>query len=177
MIDRSARNKMALSVRRLALGRITNWEYEEQISDSTVDTVIGVIDDEMWSLYNGHNEHGLVGKHEVSHADKKVIARIILFLKSDLKYEYPIVNDSIWRFFVTMVVFLGLLLALWAGNSNSVLLSLAVLGSCFVLNRETLKKYETLFTLAGDQKQWPFTSEKQLRETAKLLAQNRKGLA
>ena len=64
---------MALSVRKLALGRITNWEYEEQISDSTVDTVIGVIDDEMWSLYNDHNEHRLVGKHEVSHADKKLL--------------------------------------------------------------------------------------------------------
>ena len=76
-----------------------------------------------------------------------------------------------------MVAFLGLLLALWAGNSYSVLISLAVLGSCFVLKRERLKKYETLFTLAGDQKQWPSTSEKQLRETAKLLAQNRKGLA
>lgn len=42
-----------------------------------------------WSLYGDHKEYKLTGKNKLSKETKNEVARCILFLKSNLEYQWP----------------------------------------------------------------------------------------
>ena len=90
MIDRDARNNLAESLRHLVSGRITNDQFEEaawwvESDDAAVDAVKW----QAWQLYSDLREHRLTGRDAVSESDRRIVARFILFLHSDLEYEWP----------------------------------------------------------------------------------------
>jgi len=86
MVDRNARDQMVLLLRRLATGRITNDEFETQRPVSSTDPAVDEIYHRgVWGFYSDLHEHRLV----LSRGERREIARFILFLKSDLDYQWP----------------------------------------------------------------------------------------
>lgn len=89
MIDREARNKLAELMRSLVAGAITNDEFEDALPNSPDDAVWEVFHKGAWCLYSDLKAHKLKGEHALPDADKSVVARWILFLKSDYEYGWP----------------------------------------------------------------------------------------
>ncbi|MHC4153518.1 MAG: DUF1707 domain-containing protein [Planctomycetota bacterium] len=100
MVDREARDKTAELLRHFAAGRITNDEFEDGLPSKSKDPAIGGICWAAWFLYDDLKEHKLIRRHAVTKDGKRHIARWVVFLKSDLEYEW---DDS--------TVFTGLLLS------------------------------------------------------------------
>jgi len=102
MIDRNARNRLAEGIRHLAAGTITNVEFEERaLSSSTDPAVHAVFVGGPWFLYHDLMRYRLKGAHRLSPAVRREAARWVLFLKSDLPYEWPverrgIVGSLVW---------------------------------------------------------------------------------
>lgn len=85
MIDRAARDRAALALRRFAANRITNDEFDELYPASAGDIAVRVIGDRAWSLYSDMHEHRLDTGPEL----RREIARWVLFLHTELGYRWP----------------------------------------------------------------------------------------
>ena len=89
MVDRESRNRLAESLRHLVSGQITNDQFETAAWIESDDSVIDTVKWQAWLLYGDLHEHKLTGSDAVSKSDRRVVARFILFLQSDLEYEWP----------------------------------------------------------------------------------------
>lgn len=92
MVDRVGRTSLALALRKLAAGRVSNYEFEDQLGREIVssrDMGVKAIRWAAWMLYDDLHEHRLSGVHSLGRAGRRHIARWILFLKSDVEYEWP----------------------------------------------------------------------------------------
>ena len=89
MLDRVARDRTAELLRHLASGRISNDEFEDALPLETADSAALAVQHAAWMLYSDLSEHKLTGKHALSAEAKKAVARSIVFLYSDLPYEWP----------------------------------------------------------------------------------------
>lgn len=131
MTDREARNKLAEAMRALASGLITNDEFEDKrLPHSKDDPAISEIYSKgAWLLYSDLEEYRLSGVNRLDEKTKSVVARWILFLKTDLPYEWPISNikQSLLRF----------------------LANILTLG---VANKSYIRQYQA----CGDIEVWPF---------------------
>jgi len=88
MIDRKARNHMAERLRHLAAGVMTNYRFES-LRRRSKDTVIWDLEERLaWPCYDDLHEHCLTGGHALSYGYRRDFARAILFLKTDLEYEW-----------------------------------------------------------------------------------------
>jgi hypothetical protein len=87
MVDRIKRDFLIEKFRDLLSGNITNLEYDdlenEFISDN--DPAAWLIWEKTWHLYDDFKEH----KVELTEDGRQYFARCILFLHSDLEYEWP----------------------------------------------------------------------------------------
>ena len=129
MVDKEARTKMAELIRQLIAGKITNDEFEDSIPQTKDRAVFEVFFSGLWGIYTDLKECRLVGADAVPKESRPVIARYILFLKSDHEYEWPITS-----FFPYMLWMLAALLTL--GWSNRI--------------------YQRRFSTHGDVTVWPF---------------------
>jgi len=131
VIDRNARNQLAEAIRALASGRISNDEFEDKrLPDSKEDIAIfQIYSNGAWFLYSDLEEQWLIGKYRLPKATKAHIARWVLFLKTDLPYEWPV--PTAWQ-----------ALSLFAAN----LVTLGVAGR--IMARR--------FRAKGDSDVWPF---------------------
>jgi hypothetical protein len=92
MVDRKSRRQVAELLRHLVAGLITNDEFEERCPrDSNDSAVRQVLDEGAWFLYDDLREHRLTGDRKPSPGTRHNVARWILFLESDLEYEWPVV--------------------------------------------------------------------------------------
>jgi hypothetical protein len=89
MIDRDARNRVAESLRHLVSGQITNDQFEDAAWIESNDAAIDAVKWQAWLLYSDLHGHKLTGSDAVSKSDRRIVARFILFLHSDLEYEWP----------------------------------------------------------------------------------------
>lgn len=94
MIDRLGRDNLAEALRHLAAGQISNDQYESRVYENGVprqskDRAVEEIFDESWYLYSDLHEYRLMGKYRLRRDARMEVARWILFLKSDLPYEWP----------------------------------------------------------------------------------------
>lgn len=131
MVDREARNKLAEAMRALANGLITNDEFEDnRLPRCKEDLAISeVFSKGAWLLYSDLEEYRLSGIHRLDDKTKSVVARWVLFLKTDLPYEWPTSNiqQGLLRFFTKLLTL---------GVAN--------------------KGYERKFKSCGDIEVWPF---------------------
>ncbi|MBJ7575480.1 hypothetical protein [Luteimonas sp. MC1828] len=100
MIDREARDRFAQAIRALVAGTITNDEFEGvrfPALDTADPAIAAIYQEGAWHLYSDLEEHRLRGKHAISRKDKSHVARWVLFLKTDLPYEWPELGGA--RFF------------------------------------------------------------------------------
>jgi hypothetical protein len=107
MVDRSSRRTAGELLRLLVAGQITNDEFEDRMPRKSPDLAICEIFFAGWCLYSDQREYRLVGKHRVSSETRHHIALAILFLQTDLEYEWPCRSMS-----QTFVLLLGSLLTL-----------------------------------------------------------------
>jgi hypothetical protein len=104
VIDRNSRNRLAEGIRHLAAGTITNVEFEERVSYSSADPAVhAVFLGGPWFFYHDLTRYRLKGKDRLSPAVRREAARWILFLKTDLPYEWPVerrglVGSLVWVF-------------------------------------------------------------------------------
>ena len=88
MIDRNARNHLAERLRHLVTGVITNYRFE-RLARRSQDPVIWDLEERLaWPVYDDIHEHRLTGPHSLTHGQRRDFARAILFLKTDLEYEW-----------------------------------------------------------------------------------------
>lgn len=89
MIDRVARDILAEQIRHLVAGLTTNDDFEEKVLGvETDDKGYWAVFDQAWGLYSDLYQHKLTGSHAVSKSGRRFIATFVLFLHSDLEYEW-----------------------------------------------------------------------------------------
>ena len=87
-VDSAARKEYAALLRHLAAGLITNREFEMR-SPYWREIGLHELDWAVWPLYDDFHEHKLTCDYQVTPEGRKFIARMILFLRSDLPYRWP----------------------------------------------------------------------------------------
>ena len=89
MIDRQARSQLAVCLRHLASGRISNDVFDERAPYSSEDRAVNAIWWQAWHLYSDLREHKLTGRDRLSQDTRRAVTRWIVFLHSDLEYQWP----------------------------------------------------------------------------------------
>jgi len=99
MIDFAARRRLATGVRHLAIGRITNDEFEDlyarEAARSLDSAVRAVFWQGAWLLYSDFQQTRYAGRNRLPKDTRRHIARWILFLRTPLPYEWPL--ESWWQ--------------------------------------------------------------------------------
>ena len=132
MIDRDARNRLAECIRHLAAGVITNVEFEDRVLSRSSDPAIEAIFlGGPWFLYHDIVCYRLRGADRLSPAVRREAARWIVFLKSDLPYE-------------------------WSVQRRGILASLAWVGLCLLTFGYAARLAQRRFTRHGNISVWPF---------------------
>ena len=129
MTDKRDREKLAEALRHLATGQISNREYEDRTEFRSSDIAVREIWRAAWGMYSDVRTYRLTGKDALTADTKEAVARCILFLHSDLPWEWPT-------------------------RSFSEILLFAVAGLCTfgLLARRDRRRYRA----AGDFAVWPF---------------------
>jgi hypothetical protein len=94
VIDRNARDAYAELLRHFASGRMTNREYEDEtdrivLPGNTGDLALREIWLWTWQLYDDVRTHELTGRWALAADDRKCLARAVIFLYTDVEYEWP----------------------------------------------------------------------------------------
>jgi hypothetical protein len=106
MVDIERRKKLAFYLRQMAVGLTTNDDFEDAVAEDVTDgwlpeqyyrsktaknddLIIIPMLELCWGLYSDTHQHKLTGKHKLDAEALKVVARCILFLRSDLEYKWP----------------------------------------------------------------------------------------
>ena len=130
MVDRESRTKLAELIRHLVAGRITNDEFEDSFPLRSADPAVWeVFSCGAWALYSDLWQYRLTGRYRLPKEARREVSRWILYLKTDLEYEWPRLS-LIWS-----ILFL-------VGN----LFSVGLLGF----------GYRRYLRLCGDWEVWPF---------------------
>ncbi len=148
MVDRTLRDRLADAIQALIAGCITNYEFEEGLLKDGIplladpsrwpDPVIGPIREVAWLfLYDDTREYRLAGRDKLSLADRREVLRWVLFLRSELEYEWP-------RFRFTQLNHL---------SPSGCLLSLLTLG---ISSRRQHRQDFATWQQAGEYDVWPF---------------------
>lgn len=163
MVDLERRKILAYHLRHLVVGLISNDKFEESITDDVSfgwlpeqyyrskeaksdDPIIRPMLELCWCLYSDLENHTLSGKYQLSDKELKDIARFILFLNSDVEYEWPYFDriNLLIRFSFKDLLFTALTL----GQHYGVKLN------------ERKEQYEE-FKNTGDHHLWPFINKEQ----------------
>src|SRR5437870_2940764 len=105
MIDRKGRAALAVHLRHLASGRLTNAEFDSVRLDRSEDAALVAIGDAGWSLYDDFFVYRLRGRRALNSETREAVARCILFLDSDLPYEWPVRRPSLKSILWTFLTF------------------------------------------------------------------------
>ncbi len=89
MIDRTGRDSLALHLRRLASGRITNDEFDAIQITSSLDAALPAVWEAGWGLYHDFTSYRLRGASSLKPDALRAVGRCVLFLGTDLPYEWP----------------------------------------------------------------------------------------
>ena len=111
MPDYTTRRTIALMLRRFAAGRITSDELDDAFADGrSADSAVAALHDfAVGGLYGSFDSHRCRADHALSRSSRRLVARMVLFLRTDLDFEWPDhgyagFRGGLWRF-----VTLGLL--------------------------------------------------------------------
>jgi hypothetical protein len=91
-VNRESRNRFAELLRHFAAGRLTNDEYEDATTAlmRSEDLALRELWWAVWHTYDDLHEHRLTGKYKLPPEGRTIVARMVLFLHSDLPYEWPV---------------------------------------------------------------------------------------
>jgi len=179
MVDSIRRKKLALHLRFLVTGQITNDEFENSVMDdvtfgwlpeqfyradgcTTDDPLIRAVVEYTWCLYSDLENHKLVGKFKLTEFQEKEIARMILFLHSNQEYnwDYFDLTNPLMRF-----------------SFSEMMRSILTFGKYLNDQKKTRQRqYEEMKSM-GDFDYWPFKIktdfESQLKNPPFLTGENK----
>ncbi len=99
MVDRVLRDRLADAIHDLAAGFLTNDAFEDGLFEAGIplatdpsrwpDPAIGPIGERAWCLYSDTHPYPLTGRHKLPPEGRRQVLRWVLFLRSDLEYEWP----------------------------------------------------------------------------------------
>jgi hypothetical protein len=101
MVDRRSRDELARAIRRLIAGIVTNDEFDHSLSAALLrsrDLGVQSVRLAAWTLYSDMHEYRLEGPRALNRTARRGIARWIVFLRSDVEYQWP--NLTGWRWLV-----------------------------------------------------------------------------
>ena len=133
MVNRHARDIASDAIREFMNGSISNKEDERRFQRSKDDPALRSIYRNLWFCYSDVKEHTLTGDHALTDENRAVVRRCLLFLKSDLEFQW-----------------LPTTLLDWAAI-------LRVIGLGWIAKR----RLERVARLGGDQDVWPFLTKAQ----------------
>jgi len=114
--ERSRRDAVIPLIRAFAAKKLTNDEFEDRY-DSVLDSrpvrqwedpALWAVKTAVWSLYDDLSTHRLEGKYALSNEQKGCLAQCILFLQTDLRYEWKTYCFISLRTLFLNVITLGL---------------------------------------------------------------------
>jgi hypothetical protein len=94
-----SRKRLSIVLRQLASGQLSNYKFEDAYIDDTVgmgDRGAWEIYKFVWMFYDDLYEHRLRAKHRLSPLQRRVFAQCVLFLRSDLPYEWDKRAKYLW---------------------------------------------------------------------------------
>lgn len=170
MIDKDRRKKLAYHLRHLSVGLISNDEFESNLMNDITngwlpeqyyrakeakfeDSIIEPMIMLCWGLYDDTRNHKLTGADKLSEKSLKIIARCILFLQSDLSYEWPYFDtrNPLAKFSLSELV-----------------LCVLTIGQYYRAKRNELEEAYLEFQKLGNYDIWPFFKEADYLEALKL---------
>jgi len=89
LVDRDDRKQLASALRKLATGKLTNFAFEDLVPFRTQDAGVRAVADHAWYLYSDLHEHELRGEAALTREGRREVARWLLFLDTDVEYEWP----------------------------------------------------------------------------------------
>jgi hypothetical protein len=169
MVDIERRKKLALYLRHLATGQISNDDFENAVMDNvtygwlpdqyyrsqeskTDDSVIRPVLEYAWCLYNDTENHKLTGHHKLTEFQEKEIARLILFLHSGQSYTWDYVDIT------------NPLLRL---SFKDIMQSILTFGLHYREKRLTREQQIEEMKKKGDFEYWPFKTKEDFEEQLK----------
>lgn len=169
MVDKERRRKLALHLRHLSVGLITNDDFEIAVMEDVTegwlpeqyyrskqaksdDEIIQPMLELCWGLYDDLRQHKLNKSNALTKEALKIIARCILFLHSDQEYKWPYfnTNNPLLRFSLKDLIY-----------------TILTIGHHYRNKREEhiISYYE--WQKKGDYNVWPFFSESDYQEQLK----------
>ena len=95
MVDRTQRDTARRVLRSLIAGELTNDEFEAQFPRAEHDMAVQAIKTNVWMLYSDLRRHKLTGKHELNAGTRALLKRCVVFLDTDLDFEWPVPRISL----------------------------------------------------------------------------------
>ena len=174
-VDREARDQVAVDLRRLVTGRMINVEFDDcyyrrwkESQDLAVSEIAKFVWGQfVWGLYGSDRSYRLKGRHAVSPEARRAAARAILFLHTNLEYQWRVQPEINLLWLLLPGCYLVLwIAALWGSFMSRlsdawviVFVGLAAVPVVFwLVGRSQFRKERTLFNQSGDVDVWPFVS-------------------
>ena len=91
MVDRHARDIAADAIQDFMDGLISNKAYEQRYPStrSCNDPALRAVFSHVWFCYDDLSEHTLTGEHVLTGERRAFLERSLLFLRSDLEFQWP----------------------------------------------------------------------------------------
>lgn len=96
MVDKASRSAVVSLLEGIFRGQLTNFGLEDQWPQESHDRFIAELPEILWPYYDDQPET-LLKPEQFGDDGEAFLRRIILFLKSDRDYEWPIWKPSIHR--------------------------------------------------------------------------------
>jgi hypothetical protein len=179
MVDREARDRLAVDLRRLVTGRMINAEFDDRYYRcwmGSQDLAVSEIAKFAWKLYGSDRSHRLKGRYAVSPEVRRAAARAILFLHTNLVYKWPLEPEITLLWLLLPGCYLLLwIAALWCSFVSRlsdawgiVFVGLAAVPVVFwLVGRSRLRRARTLLIQSGDVDVWPFISHADFEQARK----------
>lgn len=103
MIDRTGRDALSFRLRQLASGRITTDTFDNDRPDRSEDEALVAIGVAGWGLYSDFETYRLRGRRALDRETLEAVARSVLFLDSDLPYEWTPLRPTLLGALTTIV--------------------------------------------------------------------------
>jgi len=99
MIDRIQRDAARSLLRSFIEGAITNDEFDGRFPSVKHDSALEAIKANVWMLYSDLHCHRLTGEFAPNAATRDLLERCVLFLDSNLEFEWPVPKISLTNIF------------------------------------------------------------------------------
>jgi hypothetical protein len=92
------------AVRDFMGGSISNREYERRYPRTKGDPALRAIYIALWFGYSDTSEHTMTGKHALNDEGRALVERCVLFLRTDLEFQWPVPSSlCLWYSFLRLV--------------------------------------------------------------------------